>query len=442
MFKQEKNKIFKFLVLMIVFFCFPQLSRAELNNSGLRGKILLQVESHGEAWYLDPVSEKRAYLGRPVDAFKIMRDFGLGIGELTFEKFSNEVPERFAGRILLRVEANGEAYYVNPSTLEMHFLGRPADAFEVMREQGLGISNDNLELVLVNEKYPNWGEMKQKVLDYLKNNLLADGQNAEIRDVTLEGEMYKFIVKLQNGQEVISYTNKEVTKFFPQALDIEDEKNITEDPGDNEEEAEGQVKTEIPVVELFVMSHCPYGLQIEKGIWPVVEILDNDIDFEVKFLNYAMHGLVEVREQTRQYCIQKEQRETYFNYINCFLIEGDSDSCLASSSVDMDVLNSCVDEIEEEFEITDNYNNKTGSFPKFLIHDDEVEDYGITGSPTLVINGNVVHSGRDSQTLLDLICDGFIEKPEECNTKLSSENPSPGFGFNTSGASSGANCGG
>ena len=52
--------------------------------------------------------------------------------------------KRLAGRILLQVQSKGEAWYVNPVTLKRHYLGRPADAFKIMREQGLGITNKDL----------------------------------------------------------------------------------------------------------------------------------------------------------------------------------------------------------------------------------------------------------------------------------------------------------
>ena len=39
-----------------------------------KGKILLQVEGNGEAWYVNPGDGKRYFLGRPADAFRIMRD--------------------------------------------------------------------------------------------------------------------------------------------------------------------------------------------------------------------------------------------------------------------------------------------------------------------------------------------------------------------------------
>ncbi len=118
----------------------------------LSGRILLQVEEKGEAWYLEPISKAKHFMGRPHDAFNMMRKFGLGISEADFAKFEKSgVPARFSGRILLRAQANGEAYYVNPVDMKMYYLGRPADAFKIMRELALGISNENLRQIKVAE---------------------------------------------------------------------------------------------------------------------------------------------------------------------------------------------------------------------------------------------------------------------------------------------------
>ncbi len=121
-------------------------------TSRLSGRILLQVEEKGEAWYVEPQSNEKYFMGRPADAFSMMREFGLGISEENFSKFEDEgVPARFAGKILLRVEANGEAYYINPVDLEMYFLNRPDDAFKIMRELALGINNTNLRQIPLGE---------------------------------------------------------------------------------------------------------------------------------------------------------------------------------------------------------------------------------------------------------------------------------------------------
>lgn len=121
--------------------------KAESLAERLSGKILLQVESVGEAWYVNPLDQKRYYLGRPADAFSLMKELGLGISENNYQEFSSKGATRLKGRILLRVEASGEAYYVNPDNARLYYLGRPADAFNLMRQLGLGISNSNLNLI-------------------------------------------------------------------------------------------------------------------------------------------------------------------------------------------------------------------------------------------------------------------------------------------------------
>lgn len=117
----------------------------------LSGRILLQVEEKGEAWYVNPINEAKYYLGRPADAFAIMRKLGLGISNKDYIAFNGYAPSRLAGRILLKVEDHGEAYYVNPLDLKMHYLGRPSDAFAIMRGLGLGISNANLRQIGIGE---------------------------------------------------------------------------------------------------------------------------------------------------------------------------------------------------------------------------------------------------------------------------------------------------
>ena len=41
----------------------------------------------------------------------------------------------------------GQAWYINPLTYKKHYLGRPDDAFNLMRQLGLGISIKNLALI-------------------------------------------------------------------------------------------------------------------------------------------------------------------------------------------------------------------------------------------------------------------------------------------------------
>lgn len=120
-------------------------------SSTVKGRILLQVEDKGQAWYVNPVDGKRYSLGRPDDAFAVMRELGLGISNKDFSTLqaTPSAWRQLAGRILLKVEDKGKAYYFDPVKLQLHYLGRPADAFAVMRQLGLGITNGNLGKITI-----------------------------------------------------------------------------------------------------------------------------------------------------------------------------------------------------------------------------------------------------------------------------------------------------
>lgn len=148
----------RILFLSIIIFLFsPFLVNAESLGSKLSGRILLDVEGNGEAWYVYPENNKRYYLGRPTDAFKVMRELGLGIDEYNFQQIADShmknvdgnlaLARRLSGRIILQVERNGEAWYINPVDLRKYYLGRPADAFAIMRELSLGVTKHSLAQV-------------------------------------------------------------------------------------------------------------------------------------------------------------------------------------------------------------------------------------------------------------------------------------------------------
>ena len=161
-----------FLILVFILGLVPvNFSKAADLSNKLSGRILLQVEGVGQAWYIDPGTKERAFLGRPTDAFRIMRELGLGISEKNYNSFNGYAPKNLSGRILLRVEANGEAYYINPTDLKMHYLGRPADAFKVMREKGLGITDEDLNKVPVFEKYKEQTEVNTNAIDLLNKKV-------------------------------------------------------------------------------------------------------------------------------------------------------------------------------------------------------------------------------------------------------------------------------
>ncbi|MGV8176913.1 MAG: hypothetical protein ACP5NX_03875 [Candidatus Bilamarchaeaceae archaeon] len=211
--------------------------------------------------------------------------------------------------------------------------------------------------------------------------------------------------------------------------------------GSTTQPAQTAPKSDKPVVELFVMSYCPYGTQIEKGIIPVLKSLQGKVDFQLKFVDYLMHGTQEGNENTRQYCLQKEQNAQFISYMECFLSAGDSAACLKASKVDEAKLTACVAAADKEFSISVNMGDTSTSYPAYLVDETDNLKYGVQGSPTLVINGQEVSTGRSPAALLSTICSAFNTPPDQCRETLSTETPSAGFGYEASGAATDATCG-
>jgi len=179
---------------------------SNLTNQVL-GKILLQVEDHGEAWYVDSLTKLRYYLADGPTAYEALRKFGLGITNADLAKIPVGIETRFEdvdadtdgdgladqleeglgtdanktdtdgdgvsdyeevinnntnplgtgnlvynaslanklkGRILLQVESHGEAWYVNPTDGRRYYMKDGNVAYQIMRFLSLGITNENI----------------------------------------------------------------------------------------------------------------------------------------------------------------------------------------------------------------------------------------------------------------------------------------------------------
>jgi len=122
--------------------------------ASLTGNILLQVQSRGEAWYIYPGNGQRYYLKDGTAAFALMRSLGLGISESDYNKLAagnTALRASVKGKIVLRVQARGEAYFLCPRTGTLSYLKDGAAAYSVMRQCGLGITNADLAKVAISK---------------------------------------------------------------------------------------------------------------------------------------------------------------------------------------------------------------------------------------------------------------------------------------------------
>jgi protein-disulfide isomerase len=264
-------------------------------------------------------------------------------------------------------------------------------------------------------------EAGEKVVDFAE----SQGVEATLVEVNAKGSVYEVILSMQD-QEVPVYITLDGDNLIPSLVPLDTD---TTTPSTPSTPTPTEVpKSDKPQVDLFVMTHCPYGTQAEKGFIAAMKTLKDVADIKIKFVHYFLHA-PEEDETPIQICIREEQPDKFLPYLECFLEDGDSDRCLTETGVDTTKLETCKS------------NGNADSY--YAIDSAESEAAGVRGSPTLVINGVQSNAGRDSASYLSGICGAFNIAPEACNTELSSAGPSPGFGYSTTpttGAATAAQC--
>ncbi|MFA7286196.1 MAG: S8 family serine peptidase [Patescibacteria group bacterium] len=127
----------------------------------LLGYIVLQVQQHGEAWYIHPDTGLRYYMQDGSVAYQMMRSFGLGITDTDLGKIptvgseqamkdstsvcnANSTANKLKGKILLQVQQHGEAWYVHPDKCRRIYMKDGGVAYQIMRFLSLGITNTDL----------------------------------------------------------------------------------------------------------------------------------------------------------------------------------------------------------------------------------------------------------------------------------------------------------
>ena len=188
-------------------------------------------------------------------------------------------------------------------------------------------------------------------------------------------------------------------------------------------------KSSRPAVDLYVMSFCPYGVQAETAMKPVVALLGTKADFSVHYITSvknstvegirSLHGIEEAKEDLRQLCVMKYYPDKFWSYI-----EGINAQCYPGSR-EPAVLDQCWRNvsvplgIDAEKVTSCAYSSEGIS----MIKDDEriTTEKQITGSPTLLINGQTYAGQRTPEAYKLAICTSFESLPVECNTVLTTQ---------------------
>lgn len=258
----------------------------------------------------------------------------------------------------------------------------------------------------------------ENLIGYLEDS----GYTAEFSSIRESNGLYLINI-LINGKEDSVYITKDgnyaITGLIPLSSNTDT---------DSQTQTQDIPKTEKPSVELYVFTYCPYGLQMEKAMIPVVKLLKDKIDFKIRQIG-AMHGEAEKLEAERQLCIEKNYPDKFLDYVLAFAEDtscpNGAESCITAKltslysklGIDGNKINSCVTNEGEKL-----YNAEVQN----------ANSKGIGGSPTLSINGVEAQASRSQDGILTSVCSAFTTSPSECSQKLSTSQASAGFGSETS----------
>jgi len=99
----------------------------------------------GGIWYVEPASKKRYPIMDAEQTFAAIQKAGTGIKHAELTKYLKAgFPRRLAGKILIDAEANGAAYYVNPARLKGVALKSAYEGFLALRDLSVNISTTDL----------------------------------------------------------------------------------------------------------------------------------------------------------------------------------------------------------------------------------------------------------------------------------------------------------
>ncbi len=248
---------------------------------------------------------------------------------------------------------------------------------------------------------------------YINTNVLTDGSKATISDATkVSQNLYEVTLNI-GPQKFKSYVTADGKYLFPSAINMGEKTEAAPAP-----KTADVPKTDKPVMDMFVMSQCPYGVQAEDGMLEVAKLLGNKIKWNIYYIANSnadgtfssLHGQPEVDEDMRQVCIASKSPDKLYVYLTCINADYRNagavwEKCAATAGIDPATVKTCI-----------------ATEGKQLLADNVklANDKGVGASPTIELNGVSYKGSRSADGFKTAICSAFKTAPEECSKALSS----------------------
>jgi len=255
----------------------------------------------------------------------------------------------------------------------------------------------------------------EKTIDFINQVALNGQATASLLEISEGSGIYKIQIKVE-GEKYEFFVTKDGKLLFSQATEISQEPDLMA--------SEEFPKTDIPEVQLFVMSFCPFGNEAEELIMPVIDLIGDKTNIQLRYIvsessdggYVSLHGEQELHQDIRELCVQKYDKDKFWDFIeeinvNCNY--QDVDSCWENIAKKIEINIQKIKTCQEE----EGLNN-------LAIESELSQKYAIKGSPQLMINGIEYTGSRTSEGYKNAICSAFNSMPEECSQVLGDGNSS------------------
>jgi carboxyl-terminal processing protease len=198
---QNRKRISIFLTLIFLFtLSFGNAQASELANQ-LKGKLLLQVESKGEVWYVNPDDGSR-YEVTILNSLPLFRKFALGISTedlnkipMLHQSISKDFGLGLKGKFLLDVENKGRIWYVDFNGFRHEV--KQENVLSIFQKLSLGISNENLAEIPV-------GILEEEIIQIEEPETSNSSLESLVNDSDFDNfwELWKMIKGKYAGSEI------------------------------------------------------------------------------------------------------------------------------------------------------------------------------------------------------------------------------------------------
>jgi hypothetical protein len=242
-----------FLALMLLFgFSFFLLNFKPvkaIDIESLSGKILIQAQEEGQAWYVYPINNRRYFLGRPQEAFEIMRNQGLGITKDNLEEISvGNLDEVYNDKLNIEVPFTSQAPFGDWSDPRLQDACEEASVLMAMKwvnNESLSAQEAREEFFAISkfeeENYGTYRDTSAKdtyeriIKDYYKYDKAELRYDFSLEDIISELDKGNLIIVPTNGKELnnpyYSGAGPDRHMLIVKGYDRSSDEFITNDPG-------------------------------------------------------------------------------------------------------------------------------------------------------------------------------------------------------------------